>query len=268
MGRYARAASHHARGVTKPRHKVTLTKRRVTPDGHTSECHIESHTPRHKVTLTKHRVTPDGHIRVSHRVTRTASQIDTNSENAASHEIVTRQTAKSSHNTTSQSDTHKTPRHTRSHVNVTSSQHRVSMWHSQNAASHNIFTSKCLNMSHHRVTKCHERARHNGDRHQKVALRHITYACARTTRTRVVAAPPPPPPPPPRTTTGAAQRRETRECPTTWRETHSARHNQPPRTPHHTCITTSMDGRCQRSIRRVHGAKAHIADKCQNVVPQ
>ena len=36
MGRYAHAESHHASGVTKPRHKVTLTKRRVTPDGHTS----------------------------------------------------------------------------------------------------------------------------------------------------------------------------------------------------------------------------------------
>ena len=85
-----------------------------------------------------------------------------------------------------------------------------------------IVTSKFLKMSHHRVTKCHTRVRHNSDRHQKFTLRHITCTCARTTRTGVVAAPPPPPPPPPRTTTGAAQRRETRECPITCRETHSA----------------------------------------------
>ena len=84
-----------------------------------------------------------------------------------------------------------------------------------------IVTSKFLKMSHHRVTKCHTRVRHNSDRHQKFTLRHITCTCARTTRTGVVAAPPPPPPPPPRTT-GAAQRRETRESPITCRETHSA----------------------------------------------
>ena len=83
---------------------------------------------------------------------------------------------------------------------------------------------------HNHVIKFHGRARHNGNRHQK-SLYSTSQEHARTARTGVVAAPPPPPPPPPRTTMGAAQRRETRECPTTWRETHSARHNQPPRTP-------------------------------------